>query len=196
MTGTNHQAICDVAALVAEQCGVVLYHMEATAVSARIEIDSPTGVSHDICSTFLRSFAQEAESRGLLPRGYTLEVSSPGIERNLYQPRDFAAAMERRVKVWTRTGVTEGTISAVDDTGFLLRRRTNEGEQHQRIEFSTVTTARLVVSDAELFGRRMTNELSNGRRRRQTPVTSRQAGSPTDRSLSRTTLPAKGVPCE
>jgi ribosome maturation factor RimP len=56
---------------------------------------------------------------------YTLEVSSPGVERPLRRPRDFARAVGETVTVRTRSGGEgerrfTGRLTSADEEGFVL----------------------------------------------------------------------------
>ena len=81
---------------------------------------------------------------------YTLEVTSPGAERPLTEPRHFRRARGRRVRAELGAdagassdgGTVEGVLTDVDDDGFVLE-GVRDGD---RIPFSEVATARVVVS--------------------------------------------------
>lgn len=66
----------------------------------RVFIDKPEGVTHGDCelmSERLGKLLDEEDS--LLNEGYTLEVSSPGVERKLAKPRDFERVVGQKVKL-------------------------------------------------------------------------------------------------
>lgn len=63
-------------------------------------IDSPAGVDLDLCAAVSEAFDHLRER-------YTLEVSSPGLDRRLRKPAHFAAALGRDVAV-TLTAPREG----------------------------------------------------------------------------------------
>ena len=65
----------------------------------RLVIDRPGGVSVEDCA-FVSRLVDDALERVDLPLGrYTLEVSSPGLDRKLYGPEDYEAYKGARVKV-------------------------------------------------------------------------------------------------
>ncbi|MBE0429514.1 MAG: ribosome maturation factor RimP [Thermoleophilia bacterium] len=75
----------------------------------RVFIDHPEGVNHDLC----------ARVTGLLDRylrDYTVEVSSPGLERRLRKPAHFAGAVGKKIILKTFSPV-EGQRNF---TGFLI----------------------------------------------------------------------------
>lgn len=66
----------------------------------RIYIDKPGGVTHGDCellSTRLGTLLDETET--IPGDSYTLEVSSPGIDRKLLKPRDFERVVGQKIKL-------------------------------------------------------------------------------------------------
>ena len=56
----------------------------------RIYIDKPAGVTHADCERISREVGDILDAEDVIPGGaYTLEVSSPGVERKLSKPADF-----------------------------------------------------------------------------------------------------------
>ncbi len=63
-------------------------------------------VTHDDCTTFAQDFGTTLDVEDLIPGAeYTLEVSSPGLERKLTQPEDFSRFSGSLVKLQTFTAV-------------------------------------------------------------------------------------------
>jgi ribosome maturation factor RimP len=78
-----------------------------------------------------------------MPDRYTLEVSTPGLERTLRTPKHYAGAIGERVKVKTRQGEErrlDGVVSAADDEGFVV----DTGTEQRRLSYSDVERARTV----------------------------------------------------
>lgn len=66
----------------------------------RIYIDKDGGVSLADCQTVSNGTEAILDAEDLIPGGeYTLEVSSPGVERKLTRPRDFEKSVGKKVKV-------------------------------------------------------------------------------------------------
>lgn len=59
------------------------------------------GITIDELTTMSRRFGDIIEVHGLVPGSYTLEVSSPGINRRLRQPEHFRRYVGKRVRVRT-----------------------------------------------------------------------------------------------
>ena len=74
-----------------------------------VYVDHPEGVDHALCvrvTDVLRDYLRE----------YTVDVSSPGVERPLRKPAHFARVIGRRVKLRTRGGRLKGEVVAADET--------------------------------------------------------------------------------
>jgi ribosome maturation factor RimP len=72
----------------------------------RIFIDKPAGVSHGDCEYISHQVGTILDVEEVIPgAGYTLEVSSPGVERKLSKPREFERFVGEKVKVVLRQPV-------------------------------------------------------------------------------------------
>src|SRR5205823_12145023 len=61
-------------------------------------IDKPVGVTHEDCATLSREVSTIFDVEDAMPGGsYTLEVSSPGLDRKLFRPADFERFQGSRV---------------------------------------------------------------------------------------------------
>jgi len=87
------EEISAVAKDVAADNKVELVHVEILGSKrdsvVRIYIDKPEGVTLDDCTRFSHMIEAVLDARDLIPGTYTLEISSPGIERQLYSISDF-----------------------------------------------------------------------------------------------------------
>ena len=87
----------------------------------RIYIDKPEGVSHGDCEFVSKNVGTILDVADVVPSGsYTLQVSSPGLERPLKRPRDFARFLGRLAKVVLREPIAgsrcwEGTLAGFSD---------------------------------------------------------------------------------
>ena len=65
-----------------------------------------SGVTHEDCSAFAQDFGTVLDVEDLIPGAeYTLEVSSPGLERKLFKPEDFTRFEGSLIKLQTFTPV-------------------------------------------------------------------------------------------
>jgi ribosome maturation factor RimP len=72
----------------------------------RIFIDRPQGVSHADCEFISHQVGTILDVEDVVPGArYTLEVSSPGVERKLTKPREFERFVGQKVKVVLRQPV-------------------------------------------------------------------------------------------
>jgi ribosome maturation factor RimP len=71
----------------------------------RIFIDKPDGVTHEDCANLSREVGTILDVEDAIPGSYTLEVSSPGLDRKLFKAADFERFQGSRVKLTTREPV-------------------------------------------------------------------------------------------
>jgi len=67
--------------------------------------DPLAGVTHEDCANFSREFGTILDVEDVMPGSYTLEVSSPGLDRKLIKAADFARFTGSRLKLSTRQPV-------------------------------------------------------------------------------------------
>jgi ribosome maturation factor RimP len=72
-----------------------------------VPVERLSGVTHEDCENFARDFGTLLDVEDLIPGAeYTLEVSSPGLERKLSRPEEFARFQGSLVKLQTFQPVT------------------------------------------------------------------------------------------
>jgi ribosome maturation factor RimP len=105
MAEIERDAIGKIIERVAAREGLELVHWEAVGPRnnfvLRIFIDKPGGVNHGDCETVSNQVGTLLDVEDLIANRYTLEVSSPGIERGLYKPADYERFAGSRVKIRT-----------------------------------------------------------------------------------------------
>ncbi|GAA1623633.1 ribosome maturation factor RimP [Georgenia ruanii] len=83
--------------------------------------DGPGGVDSDRLSDVSREISRVLDDVDLLEGAYTLEVSTPGTDRPLTQPRHFRRAVGRLVRVRTGDGrEITGRLQEADDASIVL----------------------------------------------------------------------------
>lgn len=127
--------------------------------------DVPTehlsGVTHEDCAVFAQDFGTVLDVEDLIPGSteYTLEVSSPGLERKLHKAEDFARFTGNLVKLQTFTPVNnnrhwQGRLTGFKNNTLTLdlsavkqkgKARKNQAEQAVDIALSNVEKASLVA---------------------------------------------------
>jgi len=123
----------------------------------RVYIDKPAGVTHEDCANVSHEMGTILDVEDAVPEGsYTLEVSSPGLDRKLTKPADFERFVGSRVKVMTREPIAgnrffEGKLEAFHDGRLELQVGTVTKKpklasppQHVEVELGNVERANLV----------------------------------------------------
>jgi ribosome maturation factor RimP len=94
----------------------------------RISIDKPEGVTHGDCELISHQVGTSLDVENVVPGAYTLEVSSPGVERKLLKLKDFERFIGKKIKAILREPVEnsrrwEGTLASCADGLIHLERR-------------------------------------------------------------------------
>jgi ribosome maturation factor RimP len=132
----------------------------------RVFLDKPAagndplaGVTHEDCANFSREFGTILDVEDVMPGSYTLEVSSPGLDRKLVKAADFSRFTGSRLKLTTRQPVDnnrhfEGRLESFQDGRLTLdlsvashKSRKKMGDaagQKIEIDFANVEKANLV----------------------------------------------------
>jgi ribosome maturation factor RimP len=101
-----------------------LVDVEFASGHLRITLDEPGGVGLDTLGEVTKEISRALDVHDPVPGRYTLEVSSPGLERRLRTAAQFTRAVGETVAVRTHPGVEPrrltGTLIAADDDGFTL----------------------------------------------------------------------------
>ncbi|HEX5733448.1 MAG TPA: ribosome maturation factor RimP [Blastocatellia bacterium] len=99
----DRDAIGEIIERVTSREGLELVHWEAVGPRnhfvLRIYIDKPGGVNHGDCEVVSNQVGLLLDVEDLIPHMYTLEVSSPGVERGLYKPKDYERFAGSRIKL-------------------------------------------------------------------------------------------------
>jgi len=118
---------------------------EGSARLVRISIDKPDGVTHGDCSLVSERVGAMLDANDTIPGHYTLEVSSPGVERKLLKPKDYERFQGRKAKVTLRSPLDgqrnfEGTLAGYSDGQVVLE--TGPGAT-RRFPFEQISKANL-----------------------------------------------------
>jgi ribosome maturation factor RimP len=121
--------------------------------------DPLAGVTHEDCAHFSREFGTILDVEDVMPGAYTLEVSSPGLDRKLIKAADFTRFVGSRVKLTTRNLVDnnrhfEGRLETFTDGRLTLDLSVASHKSRKKmgaaagekieIEFANVEKANLV----------------------------------------------------
>src|SRR5215813_5664485 len=113
----------EIAQRVAQSEGLEVVEVEVKGGGAhrlvRISIDKPAGVTHADCELVSQQVGTILDVEDVVPGGrYTLEVSSPGVERKLLKLQDYTRFQGKKAKITLREPVEgrrnwEGTLAGV-----------------------------------------------------------------------------------
>lgn len=86
---------------VVDSRGLELFDLEQAGAVLRVTVDRPGGVDIDVIAEVTRAISRALDEHDPIAGAYTLEVSSPGLERTLRTPAHWAWAVGRTVSVKT-----------------------------------------------------------------------------------------------
>jgi ribosome maturation factor RimP len=139
----------DILAPALSDLGLELVDLELRSGSLRVVVDRPGGADLEALSSATRVVSELLDAHDPFPgHRYTLEVSTPGVERPLKTPAHFARAVGEIVTVRTASGDAgqrrlRGRLAAADAHGIVL-----EGEDlpegGRRLTFDEIERARTV----------------------------------------------------
>jgi ribosome maturation factor RimP len=124
---------------IAADLGLDLYDLEQRGATLRITLDTPAGaaagVSLDTLALASRLMSKELDQHDPIPSRYTLEVSSPGVERTLRVPAHFQREVGKVVairlaNVDAESRRLQGTLVAAN--GETVTVRTADGDRQLR----------------------------------------------------------------
>jgi ribosome maturation factor RimP len=134
----------------------VQFRREAGGMVVRVQIDRPgpaataeESVSVEDCARVSRDLSATLDVEDVVPSAYTLEVSSPGLDRPLRHADDYRRFAGRRAKLVMREAVDgqtffRGRLGGVDDSLAAVVIEADDGRQH-RVPIGVITRANLEV---------------------------------------------------
>jgi ribosome maturation factor RimP len=134
--------------------------------TVQVMAERPEGqMTIDDCVAISRKLSELFEAHDPMPGGYRLEVSSPGIDRPLVRPSDFASWVGHEAKLELKELVDgrkrfRGVIEGADDDEALLRIELPGETEPQTIgiPFALISEAKLVADQdvlrADLAGKK------------------------------------------
>jgi ribosome maturation factor RimP len=138
---------------IAGDLGLDVYDIEQRGATLRITLDtrpgSPGGIDLEQLALATRLISRELDHTDPVPGRYTLEVTSPGVERNLRTPAHFQREVGKTVNVRLANVESEqrrieGLLVAADDRTATIRVDRDGESVDQVIELVTIDRARTV----------------------------------------------------
>ena len=145
------EKIREIAERVVTSEGLILFDLELKGGRSnqllRVYIDKRDGVSHADCQLVSEQLSAILDVEDLIPWSYVLEVSSPGLNRQLIKPSDFTYFAGRRARLVLREPVgaqrvIEGKLAGYE--GGRVRLDLGEAGVNE-FELSNISKAKLVV---------------------------------------------------
>lgn len=162
--GSIEKRVEEIAERVAADHGLELVHAEMAGPDGRpvirIFIDKPEGVTHEDCSKVSHHVGTILEVEDFIHSAYTLEVSSPGLERGLYKRADYERFMGSPARVKTSRAVGgqrnfRGRIVDIEGDELIFEDRTSG---QVRLPFESINKANLEIDAEEEFRRALERE--------------------------------------
>lgn len=118
----------------------------------KIYLDKPGGVSMEECAAASRQISGILDVEDLIKGNYRLEVSSPGVERPLFQPKQYPAYIGKKIALKCQVAIAgrrnfKGVLTAVEDDYIILD---VEGQQ-VNVDFANIDKAHLMVNFEDLY---------------------------------------------
>jgi ribosome maturation factor RimP len=130
-----------------------LYDVELAGSLLKVVVDRHEGLDLDLLSDTTRAVSRALDEADPIPGTYTLEVTSPGLERTLRTPQHFARAVGEQIKVKLLAGAAAtgerrlaGELVAADDTGVVVRTGSDDdgAPVERRVDYGDIDRARTV----------------------------------------------------
>ena len=128
----------------------------------QIMVEPADGRAMDVegCATVARALSAVLDVEDPIPSSYTLEVSSPGIDRPLTRPKDYARWAGHLARLETAEPVEgrrrfKGTLLGLE--GDVVKLRLDDGQETE-VPLSAVTRAKLEMTDALIEEHRLAQQ--------------------------------------
>jgi ribosome maturation factor RimP len=157
--GSIEKRVESVAERVAVENGFELVHVELAGPERnpiiRVFIDKPNGITHDDCAAMSLHLGTVLDVEDFIEPSYTLEVSSPGLERGLYKKADYERFAGHPAKMKPRIAINgqrnfSGKIQGLDGDDVVFDDKTNG---QVRVPFDVIAKAHLEIDVEEEFRR-------------------------------------------
>ncbi len=165
-SGSVADRIAKIAQQAAIDHGLELVHAEVAGPEGhpilRVFIDKPGGVTHYDCSDVSTQIGTVLDVEDFIHSAYTLEVSSPGLERGLYKLADYERFAGHKAKIKARQPIKDqrnfrGTIAGIENTNVIFDDRTGG---RVTLPFDLIAKANLEIDVEDEFRKAKEREQS------------------------------------
>jgi ribosome maturation factor RimP len=164
--GLIEERVQEIAGRVAIDHGLELVHAEVAGPEGhpivRIFIDKPGGVTHEDCSEVSLHMGTILDVEDFIHSAYTLEVSSPGLERGLYKRQDYERFAGSLARLKTRAALDgqrnfRGRIIGVEGENVIFEDKTSG---RVVVPLTEIVKANLEIDVEEEFRRAKEREMA------------------------------------
>lgn len=137
---------------IADRPDLFLVSIKMTGNKLVILVDGDNGIGIADCVAISRHVGFHLEEENTIEEAYNLEVSSPGIDMPLTQPRQYTKNTGRTLSVKMDDGAKrEGTLSSVTEDAIVINEKIKEkGKKAVEVEsvipFSKITETKVLIS--------------------------------------------------
>ena len=129
--------------------GLELYDLENAGGAVCVLVDRPGGADLEAVAEATRMISRQLDLEDPMPGSYTLEVSTPGLERPLRTPAHFQKSLGSVIAVRTQAGVdgdrrVRGVLRAVDDQGITVALEGSADLAERRLAYGEIDRAKTV----------------------------------------------------
>jgi len=114
----------------------------------RVYIDSTSGVNVDDCANISRQISSMLDVESFLPETYVLEVSSPGLDRKLFEVSQYSAYIGEKVRISLKAPFEKrknysGVLTKVEEYDVVIE----SGEEEFTFPFEAIEKGHLVYEE-------------------------------------------------
>lgn len=117
-----------------------------------IILDGDEGITIDKCAKVSRLLSNQLDELDLIPSGFTLEVSSPGVDKPLKLPRQFKKNQGRTLRIVQQDGeVVEGLLNSFENEVLSITQKKRGRKKEDPVEplqipLNEVKEAKVLIS--------------------------------------------------
>ena len=114
----------------------------------RVYIDSSKGVNVEECADISRQISSMLDVESFLPERYVLEVSSPGLNRKLFEISQYSAYIGEKVRISLKAPFEErknysGILTKIEEYDVVIE----SGDEEFTFPFEVIETGHLVYEE-------------------------------------------------
>lgn len=126
--------------------GLDLFDVDQNGPNLVVTVDREGGVDLDAIATVTRALSRALDDADPIAGRYTLEVSSPGLERKLRKPNHYVWAIGREVSIKAVASFegdrrVRGVVASADDDGITV---STDSDETIALRYDDIDTARTI----------------------------------------------------